>query len=147
MESGGGLVSSDTARLEYSYDPNTGSWFGGSWYRPTHRDHRGEGAEAEEVKPSFAMALASIYDQAEELLLSKQRDYGPDNIAKSPFGPIFGLLVRMYDKQARAVNLVSKGHQAEHESLEDTFIDLLNYSAIALLVLRGQWPGVKAGDW
>jgi len=93
------------------------------------------------------MALASIYDQAEELLLSKQRDYGPDNIAKSPFGPLFGLLVRMYDKQARAVNLVSKGHQAQHESLEDTFIDLLNYAAIGLLVLRGQWPGVKAGEW
>ena len=97
------------------------------------------------MKPSFAMALASIYDQAEELLLSKQRDYGPDNIAKSPFGPLFGLLVRMYDKQARAVNLVGKGQEAQHESLEDTFIDMLNYSVIGLLVLRGQWPGVKAG--
>lgn len=89
------------------------------------------------------MDVAAVFDQAEELLLSKQRDYGPDNIAKSPFGPVFGLLVRLYDKQARAVNLISKDQQANHESLEDTFLDMLNYSAIALLVLRGQWPGLK----
>lgn len=93
------------------------------------------------------MAVANILDDAETLLISKQEDYGPKNISQSPFGPLFGLLVRMYDKQARAANLVSQGRTANHEAIEDTFIDLLNYSVIAMMVIRGQWPGVKAGDW
>lgn len=84
--------------------------------------------------------LAFLLDEAADLLLRKHEDYGPDNINKSPFGPLFGLLVRLYDKQARAAHLVSQDRDANYESLEDTFMDMLNYSAIALLVLRGQWP-------
>lgn len=98
-------------------------------------------------KPSakIAFPLAVILDEAEDLLLSKQDDYGPDAIAKSPLGPLFGVLVRMHDKQQRAVHLMGSGSKAavdvNHESLEDTFMDMLNYSAIAILILRKQWPG------
>ena len=120
----------------------TGSGFSADPHRQEDRFHRGLPAADQGLDPAFVMNVALVFDEAEELLLSKQKDYGPDNIAKSPFGPLFGLLVRMYDKQARAANLISKGHDAKHESLEDTFIDMLNYSVIALLVLRGQWPGV-----
>jgi len=84
--------------------------------------------------------LANILDEAETLLLKKHKDYGPTNISKSPFGPLQGLLVRMWDKQARAAHLIDNGQDANYESLEDTFMDLLNYSAIAVLVLRKQWP-------
>jgi hypothetical protein len=94
--------------------------------------------------PKIAMPLALILDEAEALLLRKHRDYGPENIAQSPFGPIPGLLVRMWDKIARAAHLEQhKDRKAEYESLEDTFLDMLCYSAIGLMVLRGQWPGVK----
>ena len=143
----GGLVSSDSRRLETTPVSDPGSWFDGHWYRPSQGDYRSANTKAEEVA-RFEFALAQILDEAEALLLSKQKDYGPDNIAKSPFGPLFGLLVRMYDKQARAANLISKDVKGVvHEPLEDTFLDLLNYSAIALMVLRGQWPGVKEGQW
>lgn len=121
----------------------TGSGFSTDQDRPEDGFHRGLRSSGEGLGLTFLVDVAAVFDQAEELLLSKQRDYGPDNIAKSPFGPVFGLLVRLYDKQARAVNLISKDQQANHESLEDTFLDMLNYSAIALLVLRGQWPGLK----
>ena len=137
----------DEARLAEAGRNDRGSWVGGSWYRPQEVRADRVGSTAQSVTPAFKMALAHIYDQAEELLLSKAEDCGPRNISASPFGPLFGLLVRLYDKQARAVNLVTEGHQANHESLEDTFLDMLNYSAIALLVIRGQWPGVKAGEW
>lgn len=94
------------------------------------------------MTPEFVRAVERIMLEAQEILLSKQEDYGPRNISQSPFGPLFGLLVRLYDKQARAVNLVSTGADANHESLEDTFLDMLNYCAISLMVLRGDWPGV-----
>jgi hypothetical protein len=46
----------------------------------------------------------------------------------------------MHDKTARINHLIDSGATPENESLRDSFIDLLNYSAIALLVLDGKWP-------
>jgi hypothetical protein len=51
-----------------------------------------------------------------------------------------GLRVRMHDKTARINHLIDSGATPENESLRDSFIDLLNYSAIALMVLDGTWP-------
>jgi len=50
------------------------------------------------------------------------------------------LRVRMHDKLARINNLVDSGVSPEHESLRDSFLDMMNYSAIALMVLDGNWP-------
>ncbi len=74
-----------------------------------------------------------------ELLVSKHRDYGPKNISQSPGGPLNGLRVRMHDKLARINHLIDSGATPEHESLRDSFIDLANYSVIALMVLDGEW--------
>ena len=140
-------MGSDRSRLETTYNGSTESWTRADWFRPAVRHRSVEDSEGTPVTAAFRMAVANILDDAETLLISKQEDYGPRNISQSPFGPLFGLLVRMYDKQARAANLVSQGRTANHEAIEDTFIDLLNYSVIAMMVIRGQWPGVKAGDW
>ncbi len=88
----------------------------------------------------FEHDLALVFDLAEELLLKKHRDYGPTNISRSPGGPLNGLRVRMWDKTARINNLLDSGATPENESLRDSFVDLLNYSAIALMVLDGNWP-------
>jgi hypothetical protein len=45
----------------------------------------------------------------------------------------------MHDKLARINNLIESGVAPDHESLEDSFKDMANYSIIGLLVLRGQW--------
>jgi hypothetical protein len=67
----------------------------------------------------------------------KQRDYGPDNIAK--FGEM-GLIVRLHDKLARLINLVwDKQKDPTNESIEDSYRDLSNYANIALLVRGGKW--------
>lgn len=88
----------------------------------------------------FAANMWNVYDDAGALLLKKHADYGPTNISRSPGGPLNGLRVRIWDKIARINNLIDSGATPENESLEDSFIDLLNYSAIALMVMRGEWP-------
>ena len=89
---------------------------------------------------AFIAAMWDVLDSAGNLLLKKHRDYGPSNIAGAPGGPLNGLRVRMWDKTARINHLIDSGATPENESLRDSFIDLLNYSAIALLVLDGKWP-------
>lgn len=90
---------------------------------------------------------AKVYlevDRLAELLIKKQRDYGPKNISHSPGGPINGLRVRMYDKLARINNLCETGATPQNESLRDSFMDLANYGIIALMVLDGHWEGVDS---
>ena len=88
----------------------------------------------------FAADMWEVFDDAGNLLLSKHRDYGPTNISLSPGGPLNGLRVRMHDKTARINHLIDSGATPENESLRDSFLDLLNYSAIALMVLDNKWP-------
>jgi hypothetical protein len=94
----------------------------------------------------FAADMWEIFDSAGNLLLKKHRDYGPTNISLSPGGPLNGLRVRMHDKTARINHLIDSGATPENESLRDSFIDLLNYSAIALMVLDGVWPKSLEAD-
>ena len=81
-----------------------------------------------------------IADELLRILIQKQQDYGPLNISLAPGGPLNGLRVRMWDKTARINHLIDSGVEPENESLRDSFVDLLNYSAIAILVLEGKWP-------
>jgi hypothetical protein len=91
------------------------------------------------ISKEFETALSDTFNELEELLLSKHKDYGPKNIADAPGGAVNGLRVRMHDKLARINNLVDSGKNPEHESLEDSFKDMANYAVIGLLVLRGNW--------
>ena len=102
--------------------------------RPRERDDRLDGA--------FVDAVWAAYDEAAKLLLDKHVMYSSKNISQSPGGPMNGLRVRMWDKMARLNNIIDKGlvGKEQFESVEDTLVDLANYSVIALLVLRGQWP-------
>ena len=98
------------------------------------------------VDDEFISNMWSVLDAAGNLLISKHHDYGPLNIARSPGGPINGLRVRMWDKIARINHLVDNNSAPQNESLRDSFMDLLNYSAIAIMVLDGNWPEVQALD-
>ena len=89
---------------------------------------------------TFVADMWEVLDDAGNLLIKKHKDYGPTNISLSPGGPLNGLRVRMHDKTARINHLIDSGATPENESLRDSFIDLLNYSAIALMVLDGSWP-------
>jgi hypothetical protein len=103
-------------------------------------------AEDKRVDDEFISNMWAVMDAAGNLLISKHHDYGPLNIARSPGGPINGLRVRMWDKIARINNLVDSKVKPSNESLRDSFIDLLNYSAIAIMVLDNNWPEVQTLD-
>lgn len=93
------------------------------------------------IDSTFEQNVRNTLTELGDLLIKKHKDYGPKNISNSPYGVIRGLITRMWDKMARMVNL-TKGDNitAENEPLEDSFKDMANYSVIALMELRGQWP-------
>jgi len=87
----------------------------------------------------FAELAYNYTDGLAELLIKKQKDYGPKNISLAPGGPLNGLRVRMFDKLARINNLVETGATPENESLRDSFMDIANYAIIAMMVLDDKW--------
>ena len=91
----------------------------------------------------FAGNMWDVIDRCGNILLSKQEDYGPLNIARAPGGPLNGLRVRIYDKISRINNLIDENQDPKHESLRDSFLDLANYGIIALMVLDGTWPKLE----
>lgn len=88
----------------------------------------------------FVADVWDIIDELGNLLISKQRDYGPGNINNAYGGPMNGLLVRMGDKFERLKNLFAFKQSPEHEPIEDSFKDMANYAIIALMIQRGKWP-------
>ena len=93
---------------------------------------------------TFEYHVEKTFQELQDLLMSKHKDYGPKNISEAPGGALNGLRVRMHDKLARINNLYeymedTGGFQPQHESLDDSFKDMANYAIIGLLVLRGEW--------
>lgn len=87
----------------------------------------------------FHMNVIRAADEIVHTVIKKQNDYGPNNIRRSPFGPIQGLAVRLYDKVARLANL-STGKKPSNESLRDTFVDIAGYGIIGLMILDETFP-------
>ena len=103
-------------------------------------DLNSEATAHQGLDDKFVSDMWRVFDTAGNLLLRKHHDYGPKNVAHSPGGPLNGLRVRMWDKVARINNLLDSGVKPSNESLRDSFIDLLNYSAIAIMVIDKNWP-------
>lgn len=82
---------------------------------------------------TFEEATFLTFARCAELMIAKQHDYGHRNI--TDFGE-FGVLVRLNDKVARLRNLYSKSREPKNESVNDSWMDICNYAAIALM-LRG----------
>lgn len=78
-----------------------------------------------------------IVDGMLDLYQRKQADYG-DSAAKTfdKWG-LVSFLVRMEDKMNRVINLTQKQGEAKvaDEKIEDTLLDLANYSIMALIEL------------
>jgi hypothetical protein len=95
------------------------------------------------MKRPLDFEAAIIARKAIDLLIKKHEDYGPANISDAPGGPLNGLSVRLHDKIARLNHLLSNDKEPKNEAIEDTFIDILNYALIALLVIEGKWDSTK----
>lgn len=82
----------------------------------------------------FTQSPAELIEKISNVLVSKQKDYGPQNIAR--FGRA-GLLVRCHDKIARLENLLGNDKTPVNETVVDNFIDVVGYSAIGIMWERG----------
>lgn len=69
-------------------------------------------------------------DIVTDVLVGKQRDYGHENIRR--FGRQ-GLMIRIHDKVARLENLLANGETPNNESIDDTLLDIVGYSAIGIM--------------
>jgi len=120
-------------------------WPKGSKYKQSTFGPRDSSSSSSDPEMNqFVTDVWDIVDELGNLLISKQRDYGPGNINNAFGGPMNGLLVRMGDKFERLKNLFAFGDgKPQHEPIEDSFKDLANYAIIAMMVKRGKWPRNK----
>jgi hypothetical protein len=97
--------------------------------------------------PAQAEAFIATAMQMYRLHLRKNADYSPANILGT--GEV-GLVTRIWDKVARLMSLtgfkveVTATHHAapkkpQNESVEDTLLDLANYSIITHIFRKGLW--------
>jgi len=82
---------------------------------------------------TFEEGIDSVLAELKALMLIKREDYGHRNI--TDFGE-FGCLVRSNDKMNRLITLLNNKQEPKNESIEDSWIDLANYSIIALMLRR-----------
>ena len=83
--------------------------------------------------PNRIKQMEDIQHQALEMFRRKNADYG-DAFAK--FG-VIGVIMRIEDKIQRALSISKSQIQlVKDEKIEDTLLDLHNYAAMALMLLR-----------
>ena len=81
---------------------------------------------------SYEDACYEVALKVAEVVISKQHDYGHDNILAFREQ---GLIVRLWDKVARLKNLLwVNPREAKNESIEDTFTDIAGYAIIGLML-------------
>lgn len=84
---------------------------------------------------TFNEAIHQLADDIANLVISKQLDYGTNNILE--FGE-YGILIRISDKRHRLKNLLSKERLPSNESIDDTWRDIAGYALVAMM-LRRHW--------
>jgi hypothetical protein len=79
----------------------------------------------------------AILAQCREISVRKNNDYGCDTMLTFMEK---GLVVRMNDKMQRLINLVwnDTNQQVSDEKIEDTALDMVNYSIYLVMMLRKQ---------
>lgn len=88
---------------------------------------------------TFDDAAHEIAREVANIVIRKQWDYGQENILGAPFGPETGIVVRLWDKISRLKNLLESENEPNNESIEDTYIDIIGYALLALMVQRDQF--------
>lgn len=100
------------------------------------------------MEPTFREYFQGIFDDALELLIDRQRKYGPENIRSQGFYGVFtrlrndkiNRLARSLSGQIKeGVLTIEFDERVTDESIEDTLLDIMNYAAILLSLYRGDW--------
>jgi hypothetical protein len=85
-----------------------------------------------------------LCEKAHEIIKKKNEDYSKGSAlanfyvceALQAASPVNGIVVRLSDKISRIVSITEKGSQVEDESIEDTIIDMINYSVLLAAVIK-----------
>ena len=108
------------------------------------------------MKPqTFQQAFAQIFDETFDLLVERQRKYGPENIRNQG---IYGVVTRLADDKVARVRQSLQGNvvngqvvldpivdRESTDTFEDALKDIANYALIALSLHRGVW-GLPLSD-
>lgn len=89
------------------------------------------------MQTSFNQEVHKAATEVADLVIRKQRDYGPKNIMNSVVSPELSIAVRLNDKLARLANLIQSGATPENESLRDTADDIIGYGLVLKMVIDG----------
>lgn len=96
---------------------------------------------------SFEDVFRDIFDEAFNLLVERQKKYGPENVRKLG---LYGIFTRIEDKMERLRHAfngemkrgefsVTETDESSDESLDDGDIDAANYHLIRVALRRGLW--------
>ena len=98
---------------------------------------------------TFEAVFEDIFREALDLLIERQRKYGPDNIANQG---LYGIITRIADDKIARVRTAMNGRvvyvkvvidpisdREAADTFEDALLDIANYSLIALALKRGLW--------
>lgn len=107
-----------------------------SWIMPSEAEARLEGA------------MVDAFREALELWIKKQADYGPNNIAQAGEA---GVALRANDKVQRLLTLlkptaIDNPGVPANEAVRDSWLDLVNYAAMGLLLRDGNWPAPNESE-
>lgn len=91
------------------------------------------------MSKTFNQSVHEAADQIANLVIRKQKDYGPKNIMNSVVSPELSIAVRLNDKLARLANLIQSGKTPENESLRDTADDIIGYGLVLKMVIEGNF--------
>jgi hypothetical protein len=111
----------------------------GSWHRPLLRGSDDKGTTAALI--DFEIEVSKVMDEARRIMVGRQKDYGPYNIARAWPDPTTALIVRITDKLERLKNLHGKD-DTFGERVRDSWIDLSNYGIVGVMVTDRTWPGL-----
>ena len=84
---------------------------------------------------TFEYRLIKVLDEVQDLMIRKRKDYGYSNILELGRE---GVLGRINDKRNRLIGIVG-GHKPLCEAADDSWLDIIGYGLIGLLLQRGQW--------
>ena len=81
-------------------------------------------------------AYQEVNEEMLKMFLKKHKDYGKGNILSVKE---LGVALRISEKIERIKHLLTQGDTPANESVEETWIDIGVYAAIAILLRRGQF--------
>ena len=85
-------------------------------------------------------AYKEVTEEMLRMFLKKHKDYGKGNILSVKE---LGIALRISEKIERIKHLLMQGEAPANESVEETWIDIGVYAALAILYRRGQFEKLE----